>query len=52
MSGLELINIKILEYAQQNLARIASPNNPWPASSWTMTMVLYNSDFLKTGNIG
>lgn len=49
MSGLELINIKVLEYAQQNLNRIAGPSNPWPASSWSMTKDLYSADFLTTG---
>jgi len=48
MSGLELINIKILEYAQQNLARIATDSDPWGGSSWTKTLALYNSDFLTS----
>lgn len=51
MSGLELINIKVLEYAQQNLARIATSSTPWGTAAWEKTLALYNSDFLTAGNI-
>lgn len=51
MSGLELINIKILEYAQQNLARIGTSTNPWSSSAWVNTLALYNGDFLPAGRV-
>lgn len=51
MSGLELINIKVLEYAQQNLARIATVDNPWTGNARTNTLALYNGDYLTSGKL-
>jgi hypothetical protein len=48
MSGLELINIKILEYAQQNLANIAEATRPWSAAALTKISDLYSKTFLST----
>jgi hypothetical protein len=49
MSGLELINIRILEYAQQNLANIAEKNAPWTSTAAKAAIAdLYQKSFLLT----
>ena len=51
MSGLELVNIKLLEFSKQNLDKISEGNDRWSPAAAAKVSELLNNEFVHTDKV-